>query len=451
MLKVVPLSSIKIGKSFTDADHVKALAHSMIEVGVLEPVLVNEDYAVLGGFHRCRAAKLAELDKVPVHVIDADEIGQRIAAIDSNLHLERPALERAEALAERKKLYEGLHPQAKQGGAPGKKGGGKAKTAKIASFASDVAAKAKKSARSVRQYVEVAEKLAPKAKKKLKGTEAANSITDLQRLAKLEPEHQVAVAERVAETGESVKQAAKALNREKQVEQARVYQPPPGEFEVITVDFPWKYDDKLDGKGMERGLPLPADDDRGDLRLHRREAQAGEGLRAVLLGDEPDPARHARVAGGAGEARAALGFRREAGAHLGQDERRGRAGDEAGLGVAQRHRAPGAARAGYADLHADGREPREPDSAHQLPGTDRGAQRKAGGGLHGHRAHLRQHEPAGDVRTGAAAGVGDDGERAAGAAAVGEDIGAAARRGAARRRRHRPEEAEAAADHRRAA
>lgn len=253
MLKVVPINAIKVGSVKTDADHVKALAASFAEIDVLEPLLVNEDYELLCGAHRWRAAKLAGLEKVPVHVLDLDDVGQRMAQLDENLlQKHRSALELAELLREKKELYEAKHPEAKQGG-------DRSKRKSVPSAASVIAKKNKRTERSVRQYVEVAEKVTPKAKKKLKGTEAANSITDLQRLAKMEPEAQVEVAERVAETGESVKQAAKALKHAEQVKQAREYVVPEGEYAVLVVDPPWPYEDELDGSDAARGgTPYPA-------------------------------------------------------------------------------------------------------------------------------------------------------------------------------------------------
>lgn len=250
--KLVPITSIKVGSQKTDAEHVKNLAASIDEVDLLEPVLVNEDMKLLGGHHRYRASRLAGKTKIPVHVLDLDEAGQRMATLDSNLlQKHRPALELAELMRERKDLYEAAHPEAKQGG-------DRAKRKSVPSGAAVIAKKAQRTERSVRQYVEVAEKLDPKAKKSLKGTDAADSITDLQRLAKMEPAQQREVAAQVAETGATVKQAARTLNNEKLVAQARVYVPPTGEFEVITTDYPWEFDDQLDGSDAVRGgCPYP--------------------------------------------------------------------------------------------------------------------------------------------------------------------------------------------------
>lgn len=53
----------------------------------------------------------------------------------------------------------------------------------------------------------------------------------------------------------TVKQAAQQIKKSKQVDQAKVYVPPEGEFELIVADPAWKYDDELAGVGRE--LPYP--------------------------------------------------------------------------------------------------------------------------------------------------------------------------------------------------
>jgi N6-adenosine-specific RNA methylase IME4/ParB-like chromosome segregation protein Spo0J len=254
--KTVPITAVKVGPLATDADHVKMLAESIEQLGgeLINPITVNKQMVLIAGAHRYRAARLAGKTRIDVKIVDAVGHDAALIRLDENLgQKHRPALELAEMLRERKAAYELKHPDAP------KRGGDRSKTKSVRSATASVAKETGRTERSVQQYVAVAEKLAPKAKKKLKGTEAANSITDLQRLAKLEPEHQVAVAERVAETGETVKQAAKALNREKQVDQAKAYVLPAGEWPVIAIDPPWSYDDKLDGSDAARGgTPYPS-------------------------------------------------------------------------------------------------------------------------------------------------------------------------------------------------
>jgi len=61
------------------------------------------------------------------------------------------AAQRAKLVSRRKAAYEKVHPETKNGGAPGKAGGGKAKGTNLVSFAADTAAKSGKSATSVKR------------------------------------------------------------------------------------------------------------------------------------------------------------------------------------------------------------------------------------------------------------------------------------------------------------
>ncbi|MGY4355524.1 hypothetical protein ACVWZR_004570 [Bradyrhizobium sp. i1.3.1] len=69
--------------------------------------------------------------------------------------------QRAKLIAKRKAAYEAVHPETKQGGAPGKAGGGKTKTAKMAGFAADTAAKSGKPLRTVERDITRSRKLGP--------------------------------------------------------------------------------------------------------------------------------------------------------------------------------------------------------------------------------------------------------------------------------------------------
>jgi hypothetical protein len=94
-------------------------------------------------------------------------------------------------LARRKVVYEQIHPEAKQGGAPGKAGGGKvAKGDNVSSFADDTAARTGVSPRTVQHYAQIAAKITPEAKALLRDTPLADEKRDLTRIARLPAEKQ---------------------------------------------------------------------------------------------------------------------------------------------------------------------------------------------------------------------------------------------------------------------
>jgi N6-adenosine-specific RNA methylase IME4 len=264
-IKPIAVTDLKLSEINTrgldkpDPAHVAQLVSSIRDCGLLNPITVDQHFKLIAGRHRLEAVRELKWPKIRANIVSLDSLHAELARIDENL-VRRPgtALERAEWMKDRKEIYEQLHPETKQGGAPGKKGGGKgAKTETISSFAKDTAAKTGSTDRSVQQYVQVAG-LDDEAKLVLRSTPAADHLTDLVKLSRLAPELQRKVAKQVASTGETVKAATRTLKRAEQVAQVKVYRPPEGEFGVISVDFPWPYEDTLDGSDAVRGgCPYP--------------------------------------------------------------------------------------------------------------------------------------------------------------------------------------------------
>ena len=74
-------------------DALSALSESICENGILSPVIVRrlegtDDYEIISGHRRTKAAELAGLTKVPVIVLDIDHDAAVIQMVDSNLHRE---------------------------------------------------------------------------------------------------------------------------------------------------------------------------------------------------------------------------------------------------------------------------------------------------------------------------------------------------------------------------
>jgi len=91
--EVVPLSALvpspQPRKRF---ENLEALAHSIREKGVLQPLLVRPlgdgKYAIVAGERRYRAALMAGLSEVPVRVVDLSEKEARLLALVENLQRE---------------------------------------------------------------------------------------------------------------------------------------------------------------------------------------------------------------------------------------------------------------------------------------------------------------------------------------------------------------------------
>lgn len=105
-----------------DETKVKALADSMREVGLITPITVRADdsmgvgYKLITGAHRLAAARFLKWENIAAIVVDATSDEARIAEIDENLvRNELTAAERAIHITERKRLYEALHPETRNG------------------------------------------------------------------------------------------------------------------------------------------------------------------------------------------------------------------------------------------------------------------------------------------------------------------------------------------------
>ena len=196
---------------------VEALAASISENGQLQAITVRPaddegNRAVLvAGAHRLAAMVHLGRDTIRARWMGADAAAARLVEIDENLiRAELTALDRAIFLAERKAIYERMHPETVQGRAPKPKKGEQGKVANMATFArfsKDAAAKVGLSERSIQRAVELAASLDPAAIALLRGSRLADNAAQLKALAGLAPERQRAVAEAIAAGAASVRAA----------------------------------------------------------------------------------------------------------------------------------------------------------------------------------------------------------------------------------------------------
>jgi len=183
-----------------DQGYAALLAENIAQVGRLrQPIEVRRvkkgGYALIAGGHRLAAARLLEWTEIEAFVFDASDDEARLAEIDENLvRHELNPLDRATFLVERKKVYERLHPQTRQGGAPGKAGGGKAaKPDTMSGFAIATADRIGLDERSIRRAISIATRLQPDVKARIVGTSLALNQSELLTLAKMTPDEQRAV------------------------------------------------------------------------------------------------------------------------------------------------------------------------------------------------------------------------------------------------------------------
>lgn len=195
-----------------DRATVKALAASIMEIGLLNPIRVRasgEDangiagqrYEVLAGNHRLQACLSLGLDEIACVVVDDDDLHAELATIDENLcRAELSPSDRARHTARRKEIYETLHPDTRHGAIGGghdqsRQVGDSASTNNINRFTSATAAATGKSERVVQRDAERGEKVCAEALGLVRGTELDTGAY-LDKLKKVATEDQVATVRR---------------------------------------------------------------------------------------------------------------------------------------------------------------------------------------------------------------------------------------------------------------
>jgi ParB-like nuclease domain len=206
----VPIEAITVPAGRQVGD-VTWLVESMRELGQLQPIVVSPSGELVAGMHRLRAALLLDWTHILVIVLDLVGTKKRLAVLDENLvRRQLPALEYAEALAERKELYEALHPETQQHRLGGVAKAARAATALSAvaeSFSADTAARTGLSPRTIQEYTQVAG-IPREVRDVLRSSSLNNKVKELVAVARLPVPEQKSVAAVLTQGGaKNVKEA----------------------------------------------------------------------------------------------------------------------------------------------------------------------------------------------------------------------------------------------------
>jgi ParB/RepB/Spo0J family partition protein len=206
----IEVEKIKVGERFRkDLGDIDRLAESIREVGLLHPIVVDEEYNLVAGYRRLEACKRLGWRRVPVHIVPLKDLAK--GELHENTVRKSFTIEEIVAIkrALEPKLREEAEKRMKAGrpcadSAQGMRGKTRDIIAKFVGVSHDTLAKMEK-------IVEVAEK---------------------------DPETYGRILEAVNSGKMSVAYAYKMVKRREVVE------PPPlpeGEFDVIYADPPWEY------------------------------------------------------------------------------------------------------------------------------------------------------------------------------------------------------------------
>lgn len=189
---------VREGRRELGTDHVRELADSIGELGLLNPVTVDKDHFLIAGLHRLEAVKLLGWLEIECTVSSLEGLQAELAEIDENfVRNDLSAIEYGEMLLRRKEIYETLHPETKAGVAQAvamNKAKGNDVRCKMPltskSFVQDTAEKLGVHPSTVKRQVQTAKNLTPEAKDIIKDAETKITKKAALKLSRLEPEQQ---------------------------------------------------------------------------------------------------------------------------------------------------------------------------------------------------------------------------------------------------------------------
>ena len=235
----VLISDVVIGETRrpVKSDYVQKLADSIKQIGLINPITIAPDNRLIAGYHRLQAFIQLGETRIPAVILNLSELEARLAEIDENLiRNEGSALERGEWLLERKTIYEELFPETRHGGDRRSQDFQEAESAVC--FVNDTADKTGKSNRVIKEEIQIARDISPEVKDKIRDTELADRKTDLLRLARMDPEQQEQIVDKIVSgEADTINHARKILASEAVKETPELT----GKYRVIYADPPWSY------------------------------------------------------------------------------------------------------------------------------------------------------------------------------------------------------------------
>lgn len=216
----IKITDIKINpnRRTLNIDKVKELSESIKDIGLLNPITLNQDNQLIAGLHRIEAYKLLNRDFIECNIINVDTLNGKLAEIDENLmRNDLHFIERGECLKQRKIIYEELYPETKRESSLKQHRNEIISFREEPAFTDSTAKSFNVSKRTIEQEIQMATNLIPDAKKIIIQKDV--SKTDAILIARQSIEKQKKIIKKLAQN-KTAKEAIKNVNlQEKRQEQ----------------------------------------------------------------------------------------------------------------------------------------------------------------------------------------------------------------------------------------
>ncbi|MEQ8605148.1 MAG: ParB N-terminal domain-containing protein [Marivibrio sp.] len=220
--QMIPLAEIEVADRVRPADMgaVEALARDIEERGLRVPIEVagqlrgEKKYRLVSGLHRTTAHEILGVTEIAAFIVQGNQLELKRDELLENLtRSELSKLERVQFVAELKRVYLEMHPEAAHGGDRRSADFQDANDCNLKSWYASVASRSQRSVRAIQLEAQIGERLNPEVANLLRGTAIADNQKELEALSRYGGGIQRALAEKIA-AGEarSVSNASRILS-----------------------------------------------------------------------------------------------------------------------------------------------------------------------------------------------------------------------------------------------
>ena len=224
--------TVKQGRRAVNESIVRELAQSMSEVGLINPITVTQDKTLITGAHRLAAAKLLGWTDIEATVSELEGLRAELAEIDENLmRNELHYIDRGNAIKRRDEILTQAGLRARAGD---NQHIGHAESA-LPKTTADIAAEIGISKRALQVEKQIATNVLPEAQEAIKAADLPK--TDALKIARMEPEAQKQVAEKLNSGAKNLLDAKRQIHQEEKAERKDISAIDESLFKLINADI----------------------------------------------------------------------------------------------------------------------------------------------------------------------------------------------------------------------